>query len=344
MFIAQVEDEDKTLALKPMNCPCHMQIFRQGLRSYRELPLRLAEFGSCHRYEPSGALHGIMRVRAFTQDDAHIFCTEEQIAAETVRFVELLTSIYRDFGFPEFRVKLADRPALRVGTDAVWDQAEDALKEACATAGVEYTLNPGEGAFYGPKLEFVLRDAIGRDWQCGTLQVDFNTAGTAGRGICRRGRRPPPPGHAAPRHPRQLRALPRHPDRALCRPVPAVAGAGAGGGRDHRLRRRRVCREVAAALREGGAGGRARPDQPEDQRQGARAQPGACAGAGGGRPEGGGEPARSRCAGWAAQAQEVLPLDGGGGAACARRRRHPICRASDSASRGGSLESSATTG
>jgi threonyl-tRNA synthetase len=180
MFIAQVEDEDKTLAVKPMNCPCHILIFRQGMRSYRELPLRLAEFGSCHRYEPSGALHGIMRVRAFTQDDAHIFCTEAQIASETVRFVDLLSSIYRDFGFESFRVKLADRPANRVGSDAVWDHAENALKEACVTAGVEYTLNPGEGAFYGPKLEFVLRDAIGRDWQCGTLQVDFNTPGRLG--------------------------------------------------------------------------------------------------------------------------------------------------------------------
>ena len=177
MFIAEVEDENKTLAVKPMNCPCHVLIFRQGIRSYRELPLRLAEFGSCHRYEPSGALHGIMRVRAFTQDDAHIFCTEAQIAPETVRFVELLSSIYRDFGFESFRVKLADRPDNRVGSDEVWDHAEDALKEACATAGVEYTMNPGEGAFYGPKLEFVLRDAIGRDWQCGTLQVDFNTPG-----------------------------------------------------------------------------------------------------------------------------------------------------------------------
>jgi len=176
MFIATVEDEgerDRVLALKPMNCPCHVQIFNQGLRSYRELPLRMAEFGSCHRYEPSGALHGIMRVRAFTQDDAHIFCAEEQIAPETVRFVELLSSIYRDFGFAEFRVKFSDRPARRAGTDAVWDQAEGALKEACRIAGVEYALNPGEGAFYGPKLEFVLRDAIGRDWQCGTLQVDF---------------------------------------------------------------------------------------------------------------------------------------------------------------------------
>jgi threonyl-tRNA synthetase len=176
MFVATVEDEgekSRVLALKPMNCPCHVQIFNTRVRSYRDLPLRMAEFGSCHRYEPSGALHGIMRVRAFTQDDAHIFCTEDQIGPETVRFVDLLSSIYRDFGFTEFRVKFSDRPAKRAGTDAVWDQAETALKEACATAGVAYTLNPGEGAFYGPKLEFVLRDAIGRDWQCGTLQVDF---------------------------------------------------------------------------------------------------------------------------------------------------------------------------
>ncbi|MBW4021595.1 MAG: threonine--tRNA ligase [Proteobacteria bacterium] len=174
MFIATVEEEpDVTLALKPMNCPCHVQIFNQGLRSYRELPWRMAEFGSCHRYEPSGALHGIMRVRAFTQDDAHIFCTEDQITGETVRFVALLSAIYKDLGFETFRVKFSDRPDMRAGTDAVWDQAEAALKRACAEAGVEYELNPGEGAFYGPKLEFVLRDAIGRDWQCGTLQVDF---------------------------------------------------------------------------------------------------------------------------------------------------------------------------
>jgi threonyl-tRNA synthetase len=174
MFIVQVEEEDKFLALKPMNCPCHIQIFRQGMRSYRELPLRMAEFGSCHRYEPSGALHGIMRVRAFTQDDAHIFCTRDQIAPETARFVELLSTVYRDFGFPDFRIKFADRPEARTGSDEAWDQAEAALREACTMAGVEYELNPGEGAFYGPKLEFVLRDAIGRDWQCGTLQVDPN--------------------------------------------------------------------------------------------------------------------------------------------------------------------------
>ena len=145
----------------------------KGLRSYRELPLRMAEFGSCHRYEPSGALHGIMRVRAFTQDDAHIFCTEDQVAPETARFVSMLRSVYEDFGFPAFRIKFADRPDLRAGDDETWDKAEAMLRDACAIAGVEYELNPGEGAFYGPKLEFVLRDAIGRDWQCGTLQVDY---------------------------------------------------------------------------------------------------------------------------------------------------------------------------
>ncbi|MCX5620073.1 threonine--tRNA ligase [Bombella pollinis] len=173
MFIATVEDEDKTLALKPMNCPCHVQIFRHGLRSYRELPLRMAEFGACHRYEPSGSLHGIMRVRGFTQDDAHIFCTDDQIAEETARFVTMLGEVYQDFGFESFRVKFSDRPEARAGSDEVWDRAEGALKRACEMVGVEYELNPGEGAFYGPKLEFVLTDAIGRDWQCGTLQVDY---------------------------------------------------------------------------------------------------------------------------------------------------------------------------
>ena len=172
MFTAQSEDE-RTLALKPMNCPCHVQIFRQGIKSYRDLPLRMAEFGSCHRNEPSGALHGIMRVRAFTQDDAHIFCTENQITAESVKFCSLLQSIYADFGFHEVRVKFSDRPEVRAGDDATWDRAEAALTDATKAAKLDTILNPGEGAFYGPKLEFVLRDAIGRDWQCGTLQVDF---------------------------------------------------------------------------------------------------------------------------------------------------------------------------
>jgi len=170
---ASVEDGDRVYAIKPMNCPCHVQIFRQGLKSYRDLPLRLAEFGSCHRYEPSGALHGIMRVRAFTQDDAHIFCTEDQITAESIKFCDLLRKVYGDLGFTDVRVKFSDRPATRAGEDAIWDKAEKALQDASKAAGLETTLNPGEGAFYGPKLEFVLRDTIGRDWQCGTLQVDF---------------------------------------------------------------------------------------------------------------------------------------------------------------------------
>jgi threonyl-tRNA synthetase len=167
------ESEDKTLAIKPMNCPCHVQIFKQGTVSYRDLPIRMAEFGTCHRNEPSGSLHGIMRVRGFTQDDAHIFCTEEQIESEVVEFCKLLTEVYKTFGFNDIKVKFSDRPEMRAGTDETWDKAEAALKNAAKAAGYECILNPGEGAFYGPKLEFVLTDAIGRDWQCGTLQVDF---------------------------------------------------------------------------------------------------------------------------------------------------------------------------
>jgi threonyl-tRNA synthetase len=178
MFVAQ--SEDRTLAVKPMNCPGHVLVFKQGMKSYRDLPLRFAEFGSCHRNEPSGALHGLMRVRAFTQDDAHIFCTEEQINSETVKFCALLKSIYAEFGFTDVRVKFSDRPAKRAGSDEVWDRSEKALKEAVESAGLAYTPNPGEGAFYGPKLEFVLRDAIGRDWQCGTLQVDYWIPGSLG--------------------------------------------------------------------------------------------------------------------------------------------------------------------
>jgi threonyl-tRNA synthetase len=171
MFTAS--SEDRVLALKPMNCPGHVQIFRHGLKSYRDLPLRMAEFGSCHRNEPSGALHGLMRVRAFTQDDAHIFCTEEQINSETKKFCELLLNIYKDFGFNDVIVKFSDRPDIRAGSDEIWERAELSLKHALDQTDLDYEVNPGEGAFYGPKLEFVLRDALGRDWQCGTLQVDF---------------------------------------------------------------------------------------------------------------------------------------------------------------------------
>ncbi len=171
MFTA--ESEDRTLALKPMNCPCHVQIFKQGVKSYRDLPLRMAEFGTCHRNEPSGSLHGIMRVRGFTQDDAHIFCTEDQITSETIAFCQLLQEVYAALGFTQIKVKFSDRPEVRAGSDAIWDKAEASLKAAVEAAGLGYSMNPGEGAFYGPKLEFVLQDAIGRDWQCGTLQVDF---------------------------------------------------------------------------------------------------------------------------------------------------------------------------
>ncbi|MBX2830734.1 MAG: threonine--tRNA ligase [Rhodospirillales bacterium] len=167
------DDPEKVLALKPMNCPCHVQIFRLGSKSYRDLPLRMAEFGCCHRNEPSGGLHGIMRVRQFIQDDAHIFCTEDQIVSETKIFCDLLKSVYKDFGFTDILVKFSDRPEVRAGADEIWDKAETALREAAEEAGLELEVNPGEGAFYGPKLEFVLRDAIGRDWQCGTLQADF---------------------------------------------------------------------------------------------------------------------------------------------------------------------------
>tara|TARA_B100001094_G_scaffold123272_1_gene119026 strand:- start:1197 stop:2957 length:1761 start_codon:yes stop_codon:yes gene_type:complete len=177
MFIVEVDEEharEKAVnALKPMNCPCHVQIFNRGLKSYRDLPLRMAEFGSCNRYEPSGALHGIMRVRGFTQDDGHIFCREDQIESETAVYIKFLSGIYADLGFDNFKVKFSDRPELRSGSDDVWDKAETALLNATRAAGIEPELNPGEGAFYGPKLEFVLTDAIGRDWQCGTHQVDF---------------------------------------------------------------------------------------------------------------------------------------------------------------------------
>jgi threonyl-tRNA synthetase len=173
MFLTQTPDK-RVYAIKPMNCPGHVQIFKHGLRSYRELPVRLAEFGKVHRYEPSGALHGLMRVRAFTQDDGHVFITEDQITSESVAITQLILDIYRDFGFEDVRIKYADRPPKRVGSDDIWDRAEAALQAASSAAGIEYTVNKGEGAFYGPKLEFVLRDAIGRDWQCGTLQVDLN--------------------------------------------------------------------------------------------------------------------------------------------------------------------------
>ncbi len=178
MFIAEVEEEHakekRVNALKPMNCPCHVQVYNQGLKSYRDLPLRLAEFGACHRYEPSGAMHGLMRVRGFTQDDAHIFCTGDQIEAECAAFIELLTSVYADLGFDDYDIKLSTRPAVRIGSDEAWDRVEAALENAIRKVGRPYRIDPGEGAFYGPKLDFKLTDAIGREWQCGTFQVDPN--------------------------------------------------------------------------------------------------------------------------------------------------------------------------
>ena len=177
MFITEIDEEHanekRTNALKPMNCPCHVQVYNQGLKSYRDLPIRFAEFGSCHRYEASGTLHGLMRVRAFTQDDGHIFCTEEQIEAETKSFIELLSVIYSELGFKEFEIKLSTRPDVRVGSDEVWDKAELALEEAIKNLDLKYEISEGEGAFYGPKLDFVLTDALGREWQCGTFQADF---------------------------------------------------------------------------------------------------------------------------------------------------------------------------
>ena len=178
MYITEIDEEHanekRVNALKPMNCPCHVQIFNQGIKSYRDLPLRLAEFGSCHRYEAHGALHGLMRVRGFTQDDAHIFCTEDQIEEECSKFIDLLSDIYRDAGFSSFDIKLSTRPEVRVGSDEVWDKAEDALEKAILSVRNDYEVDPGEGAFYGPKLDFKLTDAIGREWQCGTFQADFN--------------------------------------------------------------------------------------------------------------------------------------------------------------------------
>jgi len=176
MFTTEAKEE-RVFAIKPMNCPGAVEIYKQGLKSYRDLPLRMAEFGKVHRYEPSGALHGIMRVRAFTQDDAHIFCTEDQITSESKIVCDLILSIYKDFGFENVRINYSDRPKKRVGSDEIWDKAEKALINAMEATGLKYSLNPGDGAFYGPKLEFVLRDAIGRDWQCGTLQVDLNLPG-----------------------------------------------------------------------------------------------------------------------------------------------------------------------
>ena len=271
MFTSTTADE-QTFVVKPMNCPGHVQVFKNDLRSYRDLPYRLAEFGKVHRYEPSGALHGLMRVRAFTQDDAHVFCTEAQITEEAGKICQLLLDIYRGFGFENVIMKFADRPPKRVGADDVWDRAEAALENAMKTLGLPYTLNKGEGAFYGPKIEFVLRDAIGRDWQCGTLQVDLNMPARLGATYI---------GEDGNRHtPVMLhRAIFGSLERFIGILLEHYAGvaavlAGAVAGRrddDHlgcrrlRARGRRGARARRRARRSGSA-------QREDQLQGARAQ------------------------------------------------------------------------
>ena len=240
MFIA--ESEERILAVKPMNCPGHVLIYRQGIKSYRDLPLRMAEFGACHRNEPSGALHGLMRVRAFTQDDAHIFCTEDQINAETVAFMRpAARASTRISASTTCAVKFSDRPAKRVGQRRDLGQGRGARsRRAVEAAGLEYTLNPGEGAFYGPKLEFVLRDAIGRDWQCGTLQVDFMLPERLGAEYIGEDGSRPPAGHAAPGHPGLAGAFHRHPDREPRRTVPDLAGPGAGRGDEYHRRTGRL--------------------------------------------------------------------------------------------------------
>ncbi len=223
------ESEKRTYALKPMNCPGHVQVFNHGLHSYRDLPIRYGEFGACHRNEPSGALHGILRVRGFTQDDGHIFCTEDQIESEVTAFHRQAMQVYTEFGFTDVQLKIALRPDPRLGDDATWDKAENALRSALRAAGVEWQELPGEGAFYGPKIEYHLRDAIGRTWQLGTMQVDFMMPGPPRRRVCRRAQPAPPSGHAASRDRRFDGAFHRHPDRTPCRAIPGLARANSGG-------------------------------------------------------------------------------------------------------------------
>jgi threonyl-tRNA synthetase len=237
MFVT--ESENRIYALKPMNCPGHVQIFKSDLRSYRELPLRYGEFGQCHRNEPSGALHGILRVRGFTQDDGHIFCTEDQILEECAMFTEQLRRVYADFGFTDILYKVATRPDNRVGSDEFWDKAEHAVMESLRRSGCEFEISPGDGAFYGPKIEYTLKDALGRQWQCGTMQVDYNTAERLGRNMWPR-TMAGATGDAAPRHRRVARAFHRHPDRKPRWRHADVAVAPAGGGHEHHRSPRRL--------------------------------------------------------------------------------------------------------
>ena len=246
--------EADLMALKPMNCPAHVLIFNQGIKSYRDLPLRLAEFGCCHRNEPHGALHGILRVRQFTQDDAHIFVREDQLVEEVVAFCDLLDSVYRDLGFDRYAIKLALRPDKRFGSDEMWDWSEQSLRDAVAAAGRNteefgWEEFPGEGAFYAPKLEFHLSDAIGRTWQVGTIQTDTVLPERLDASYIGEDGAKHRPSHAAPGDHRHVRALHRHPDRASRGQVPALARAGAGGGHDHRVRRGRLCARGCGEVR-----------------------------------------------------------------------------------------------
>jgi hypothetical protein len=247
----------RVFALKPMNCPGHVQIFKHGLKSYRDLPMRLAEFGNVHRYEPSGALHGLMRVRGFTQDDAHVFCTEEQLAAECLKINDLILSVYADFGFEESSSSC--RPGRKSGSARCdWDHAEEIMGKVleqdrgAVRRRIKTGINPGEGAFYGPKFEYTLRDAIGRDWQCGTTQVDFNLPERFGAFYIDKDSREEAAGDGAPRDLRIDGALPRHPDRELCRPFPAVVRAAAGRRGDHHVRGRRLWPRGAQKLAKAG--------------------------------------------------------------------------------------------
>ena len=307
MFKVVIDKGEREFGIKPMNCPGHVQIFRQGLKSYRDLPLRFAEFGSCHRNEPSGALHGIMRVRAFTQDDAHIFCTEDQITPESVRYCDLQMRVFRDLGFENVIVKLALRPTPRAGTDEVWDHAEEGLRggaargrpavRGAARRGRLLRAEAGIPPDRRHRPHLAVRHAAAR----------FRAAGAARRQLCRRGRPAPPAGHAAPRDPRLDGALHRRADRALCRPAAALAGAGAGRGRHDHQRCRRLSRPRSqAALAAAGLRAETRPAQREDQLQGPRALPGQGAGhrwswARKRRPK-----ARWRCAAWAAKSRKSL--------------------------------------
>ena len=327
MYTTETRDE-RVFALKPMNCPGSLQVFNHGITSYKDLPLRMSEFGKVHRFEPSGALHGLLRVRAFTQDDAHIFCTPEQITGECRGVCELILSIYRDFGFEDVHIKFADRPDKRVGSDEIWDRAEAALRAAVESTGLDFTVNPGEGAFYGPKLEFVLRDAIGRDWQCGTLQVDLNLPGSARSDLRRRGRTQACPGHAAPCPVRVVGTVHRDPHRALCGQSPAVACPGSGGRRHRGLGRGRACARVRSPARGGRTAGPCRSAQRNDLVQGAPAQRGQGAGnprcgkKGSGRGDGHGAPAGDPPSGDRARGfrGRVPPPRGRGQGASARNR------------------------